>query len=97
MHTYDSSTEGLAQAIMQYALVRVRLDPPPLDMARTQAELDRLGHTVTDHGIGGMEALRLFCEHLAPATISQDHPRNVSFVPCAPTEVAVLFDLVVGA
>jgi L-2,4-diaminobutyrate decarboxylase len=97
MHRYDPSTEALAQAVVHYALDRVRLDPPPLDGPRTKADLDRLGPTITADGLGGMEALRLFCEHLAPATISQDHPRAVSFVPTAPTEAAVLFDLVVGA
>ena len=34
---------------------------------------------------------------LAPACISTDHPRFLSFVPAAATEAAVLFDLVVGA
>lgn len=97
MHRYEPSTEYLAQAVVQYALDRVRLDPPPLDGPRTKAELDRLGATITADGLGGMEALRVFCEHLAPATISQDHPTAVSFVPTAPTEAAVLFDLVVGA
>lgn len=97
MHRHDLSTEALAQAVVQYALDRVRLDPPPLDGPRSKEDLDRLGSTITAEGLGGMEALRVFCEHLAPATISQDHPRAVSFVPTAPTEAAVLFDLVVGA
>ena len=34
---------------------------------------------------------------LAPACISTDHPRHLSFVPAAPTEASILFDLVVGA
>ena len=34
---------------------------------------------------------------LGPACISVDHPRFLSFVPAAPTEAAILFDLVVGA
>ena len=34
---------------------------------------------------------------LAPACISVDHPRFLSFVPAAPTEASILFDLVVGA
>jgi glutamate/tyrosine decarboxylase-like PLP-dependent enzyme len=34
---------------------------------------------------------------LAQACISVDHPRFLSFVPAAPTEAAILFDLVVGA
>ena len=39
------------------------------------------GHTITPEGIGGLEALRVFSEVLAPACISIDHPRFLSFVP----------------
>ena len=97
MHRFDPEMEGVAATIVLYALERVRLDPPPIDRPRTPEDLNQYAPTVTPDGLGGMEALRLFCEQLAPATISQDHPRNVSFVPGAPTEAAVLFDLVVGA
>ncbi len=55
------------------------------------------GKTVTAKGIGGLEALRIFADVLGPASISIDHPRFLSFVPAAPTEAAILFDLVVGA
>ena len=41
--------------------------------------------------------MRVFAEVLAPATISVDHPRFLAFVPAAPTEASMLFDLVVGA
>ena len=34
---------------------------------------------------------------LAPACISVDHPRFLSFIPAAPTEASMLFDLVCGA
>lgn len=92
------SNEVLTQAIVRYAVDRVRMDPPPLDGPRTPAELQAMvGHTVTATGVGGLEALRIFAEVLAPACISVDHPRHLSFVPSAPTEASVLFDLVVGA
>ena len=98
MHLHDSSTEVLTQAIVRYAVDRVRLDPPPLDHARTPAELAAMaGRTVTARGIGGLEALRVFTDVLAPACLSVDHPRFLSFVPAAPTEASILFDLVVGA
>lgn len=98
MHQHDSATEVLTQAIIRYAIDRVRLDPPPLDGPRTPAELRAMaGHTITDNGIGGLEALRVFGDVLAQACISVDHPRFLSFVPAAPTEAAILFDLVVGA
>ncbi len=52
---------------------------------------------MTPEGIGGVEALRIFGDVLAPACISVDHPRFLSFVPAAPTDASILFDLVVGA
>ena len=98
MHTHDSSLEVLTQAVLRYAVDRMRLDPPPLDQPRTVAELRAMaGHTVTAGGLGGLEALRVFGDVLAPACISVDHPRFLSFVPAAPTEASILFDLVVGA
>ncbi len=39
----------------------------------------------------------MFRDVLAPACLSVDYTRYLSFVPAAPTEAAVLFDLVVGA
>ena len=97
MHLHDASTEVLTQAIIRYAIDRMRMDAP-LDGPRTPAELRAMaGRTVTPRGIGGLEALRIFGDVLAPACISVDHPRFLSFVPAAPTESAILFDLVVGA
>ena len=98
MHRHDNSTEVLTQAIVRYAIDRIRLDPPPLDGPRTQSELRAMaGRTITASGVGGLEALRVFGDVLAPACISVDHPRFLSFVPAAPTEASILFDLVVGA
>lgn len=98
MHQHDAATEVLTQAIVRYAVDRVRLDPPPLDGPRTLAELHAMaGKTITERGIGGLEALRVFGDVLAQACISVDHPRFLSFVPAAPTEASILFDLVVGA
>ena len=98
MHRFDESAEALAPAIFDYALERVQMDPPPLDRSRTPSELEAAaGRTITPAGIGGEEALRVFAEALAPTTISVDHPRFFAFVPAAPTDAAILFDLVVGA
>ena len=98
MHRHDASLEVLTQAVIRYAAERMRLDPPPLDGSRTRDELSAMaGRTVTADGIGGLEALRVFGDVLAPACISVDHQRFLSFVPAAPTEASILFDLVVGA
>jgi glutamate/tyrosine decarboxylase-like PLP-dependent enzyme len=99
VHGYsDQNLEALGDAILAYSADRLKLDPVPLDGPRTLAELDAAaGATITAEGIGGLAALTLFEEDLAPACISTDHPRYLSFIPCAPTEAAAMFDLVVGA
>jgi glutamate/tyrosine decarboxylase-like PLP-dependent enzyme len=98
VHRLDDDNEVLIQAVIRYAVERLRMDPPPLDHPRTEEELQAMaGGTVTSEGIGGLEALRIFGEVLAPACISIDHPRFLAFVPSAPTQEATLFDLVVGA
>jgi glutamate/tyrosine decarboxylase-like PLP-dependent enzyme len=98
MHLHDRSTEVLTEAIVRYAVERMQMDPPPLDHSVSpEALAAAVGETITRDGIGGLEALRIFGDVLAPACISVDHPRFLSFVPAAPTEASILFDLVVGA
>jgi L-2,4-diaminobutyrate decarboxylase len=98
VHRYTEETEQLAQAVLEYARHRLRLDPVPLDGPRTPEQLEATaGQTVTPDGLGGEEALRLFADVLSRACISVDNPRYLSFIPAAPTEAATLFDLVVGA
>lgn len=97
VHDFTEDSEALARAVFAYALDRVRNDPP-LDHPRPAAELAAaVGQTVTTAGLGWQAALRCWSEVLAPACLSVDFPRFLSFVPAAPTEASVLFDLVVGA
>jgi L-2,4-diaminobutyrate decarboxylase len=98
VHRYTEDTERLAQAVVDYACRRMRLDPVPLDGPKPLEELRELvGETITSAGMGGENALKIFDEVLSKACISVDHPRYLSFIPAAPTEAASLFDLVVGA
>ena len=98
MHYHDEDSQKLADAIIKYAVDRVRLDPPPLDAPKPLSQLQReVGQTITAEGLGAMKALEIFTEQLAPSCISVDHPLFLSFVPGAPTESSVLFDLVVAA
>ncbi|CCH78424.1 Pyridoxal-dependent decarboxylase [Nostocoides japonicum T1-X7] len=88
----------IGEAVLAYAQWRLGLDPVPLDHARRPEELDALaGRTITPEGITGARALELFTEVLAPSCLSVDHPRYLSFIPCAPTPASAMFDLVVGA
>lgn len=94
----NTSLAELAQIVLDYSKERLELDPVPLDRPLTPAQLqEQAGQTITAEGLGGHRAMDLFAEVLAPACLSVDHPRYLSFIPCAPTEAAAMFDLVVGA
>ena len=98
MHQNSDETRALREKIFEYVLTRMDYDPIPLDYPNSEQELfAAAGLTLSEDGMGGDKALRLFEEVLAPATISTDHPGFVSFIPNAPTEAASIFDLVVSA
>jgi glutamate/tyrosine decarboxylase-like PLP-dependent enzyme len=97
MHEFTPAVEELAAEILKYSLERLK-DDPPLDGPRSAEDLfNEVGNTITAKGLGGREALEVFTNVLAKACISTDHPRNLAFIPSAPSEYANLFDLVVGA
>ena len=97
MHRYTQETDDLARALEDYAQARIA-DLPPLDGPASPEELsERAGETITPDGIGGEQALRIWADVLAPATISTDHPAFLAFVPGAPTRASILFDLVLSA
>jgi len=97
MHKFTQEVEDLAKEVLEYSLARLK-DDPPLDGPRTAEDLfNEVGNTITKKGLGGHKALEVFTNVLAKACISTDHPRNLAFIPSAPTEYANLFDLVVGA
>ena len=97
MHEFTPAVEALAAEILKYSLERLK-DDPPLDGPRSAEDLFKeVGNTITAKGLGGHEALEVFTNVLAKACISTDHPRNLAFIPSAPSEFANLFDLVVGA
>jgi glutamate/tyrosine decarboxylase-like PLP-dependent enzyme len=96
-HEYDDDAQELSEAIEAYVRQRIA-EPQPLDGPLPADELGALaGRTITPGGIGGLEALRIWGDVLARATISADQPRYMAFVPTAPTKASVLFDLVISA
>jgi L-2,4-diaminobutyrate decarboxylase len=97
VHHYTPDEDVVARALADYCLDRLAMNAP-LDRPLTPEALDALaGDTVTATGIGGTEALRLWADVLAPACLSVDHPRYLSFIPSAPTKAASAFDMLVGA
>lgn len=98
MHIHDDETVKLRERIFEYTRERMEMDPPPLDKGMPFTELRALmPDTVTEEGIGGDKAMTLFGDILGPASMSTDNPSMVAFIPVAPTEASILFDIVVSA
>ena len=95
---YWQHDEKLLRSVTDWSLRRLVEGVDPRRRNRSAAELSgALGETVVPAGIGGHEALRLFTDVIVPATRAQDNPMNLAYVPAAPTEAALVFDLAVSA
>lgn len=98
MHAVTEETTALVEMVLDYAQRRILGEQSPLDKPMTPVELRRLASgSIGESGIGGRRALALFENVLAPACITTDHPRYLSFIPSAPTKAATAFDLIVSA
>ena len=90
MHLHDGhDSEVLTEAIVRLrGRARVSIDVPPLDGPRSPADAARARRRDHHARPASAASRRSACSTtvLAPACISVDHPRFLSFVPAAPTE-----------
>ena len=95
MHKIDIELVEMTMDVMKYAIDRISSTKNKVGKPKKAEELKALvGETITKDGIGGEDAFKLWKKHLAKANVPVDHPRNLAFVPAAPTRAAVMFDLV---
>lgn len=98
MHQLDMDLVEMTMDMMKYVVERISEKEPNIGYPKTEKELYRdIGHTITEKGIGGENAFRIFKEKMLPATVSANSPRHLAYIPAAPTRASVLFDLVVSA
>ena len=94
MHRYDPTMVDL---VFDYMRERLQYDPVPLDHPGDGARLgEALSGLLNAQGNDPAEVLKLYDHELSRAVISADSPRYLSFIPCAPTKAALLFDMVVS-
>ncbi|WP_067145894.1 pyridoxal phosphate-dependent decarboxylase family protein [Pseudotamlana agarivorans] len=98
MHKIDFDLVEMTMDTMKYVIDRVSSTTTKIGKPKKAEELKALvGETVTEKGIGGEYAFKLWRKHLAGANVPVDHPRNLAFVPASPTRAAIMFDLVTAA
>ncbi len=94
MFRFDAQLAGV---IFDYCRRRLDLHPVPLDLG-SSAPMDP---AALDGVIGSAPndpkaVLEVFENELAPAIISADSPRFLSFIPAVPTKASLLFDMIVS-
>jgi glutamate/tyrosine decarboxylase-like PLP-dependent enzyme len=88
----------IAAAAVALASRRISKPSDPKTTARPASELlANAGQTITPHGLGADEVLRIFEDVIAPATRAQDDPMNLAYIAAAPTRAALAFDAVVSS
>ncbi|WP_372938277.1 aspartate aminotransferase family protein, partial [Seonamhaeicola sp.] len=98
MHKIDIDLVEMTMDVMKYTIDRVSATKIKIGKPKKEQELKELvGETITPNGVGGEYAFRMWKKHLAKATVPVDHPRNLAFVPAAPTRAAIMFDLITSA
>ncbi|MBE9489905.1 MAG: aminotransferase class V-fold PLP-dependent enzyme [Bacteroidetes bacterium] len=98
MHKIDIDLVEMTMDVMKYAIDRISATKREIGKPKKESELRALvGETITEKGVGGEYAFNLWKQHLIKANVPADHPRNLAFVPAAPTRAAVMFDLVTSA
>ncbi|MFT4279999.1 pyridoxal phosphate-dependent decarboxylase family protein [Microbacterium sp.] len=98
MHDVTDETRAIVDLVLDYSRRRLLSEDTPLDKPLPAAELARLaGRTIDEEGIGARKAIGVFEHVLAPACITTDDPRYLSFIPSAPSKAAAAFDVVVSA
>jgi len=84
--------------VLDYVAWRVALAEPPLDGLGDRRHLEQMVEGLIGPGPRDVrEVLDVYADHLSETILSTDSPRNFAFIPAAPTEAAVLFDMVVSA
>ncbi len=90
MHDVTAETRRIVDLVLDYSRERLLAQDTPLDKPLSAAELSRLaGRTISEDGVGAERALGVFTHVLAPACITTDDPRYLSFIPNAPTVAAM--------
>ena len=98
MHKIDFDLVEMTMDVMKYAIDRISATKRNIGKPKKEEELKKLvGETITSEGIGGEYAFNLWKKHLMKTNVPVDHPRNLAFVPAAPSRAAVMFDLVTSA
>ena len=98
MHKFDDQASKILLKVLSHTIERLSLDPPILDYPKSVEFFEKNAPSlITEVGNSIDKVFDQYKNTIEQSIISADSPRNLSFIPAAPTKASMIFDLVVSA
>ena len=98
MHKFDDQASKILLKVLSHTIERLSLDPPTLDYPKSVEFFEKNAPSlITEVGNSIDKVFDQYKNTIEQSIISADSPRNLSFIPAAPTKASMIFDLVVSA
>ena len=98
MHKFDDQASKILLKVLSHTIERLSMDPPTLDYPKSVEFFEKNAPSlITEVGNSIDKVFDQYKNTIEQSIISADSPRNLSFIPAAPTKASMIFDLVVSA
>jgi len=98
MHKFDEKASKILLNVLSHTIERFSYDPPTLDYPKSVGFFEKNAPCLINELGNSIDTVfDQFKNVLEQSIISVDSPRNLSFIPAAPTKASMIFDLVVSA
>ena len=98
MHKFDDQASKILLKVLSHTIERLSMDPPTLDYPKPVDFFEKNAPSlITEAGNSIDKVFDQYKNTIEQSIISADSPRNLSFIPAAPTKASMIFDLVVSA
>jgi glutamate/tyrosine decarboxylase-like PLP-dependent enzyme len=98
MHKFDEQASKILLNVLSHTIERFSYDPPTLDYPKSIGFFEKNAPCLINELGNSIDIVfDQYKNVLEKSIISVDSPRNLSFIPAAPTKASMIFDLVVSA
>ena len=98
MHKFDDKASKILLNVLSHTIERLSMDPPTLDYPKSVNFFEKNAKSlISEMGNSIDTVFDQYKNTIEQSIISVDSPRNLAFIPSAPTKASMIFDLVVSA
>ena len=98
MHKFDDKASKILLNVLSHTIERLSMDPPTLDYPKSVKFFETNAQSLISEAGNSIDTVfDQYKNTIEQSIISVDSPRNLAFIPSAPTKASMIFDLVVSA